>query len=74
MSIAWAWPRVPQLTNLAFLRLTLVCLSVCSGRSGLFLDEGLIRGFTESCQTYNNDPLTATKDFSINAVELWALG
>ncbi|XP_037079439.1 nuclear receptor coactivator 7-like [Pollicipes pollicipes] len=43
------------------------------GRSGLFLDEELYRGHTEPCRTYNNEPLTTSRDFLIHAVELWAL-
>lgn len=41
------------------------------GHFGLFLDEGLDKGRTESCETFNNPPLTPEKDFEIRSVEVW---
>ncbi|XP_037083133.1 oxidation resistance protein 1-like isoform X2 [Pollicipes pollicipes] len=43
------------------------------GHYGLYLDGDLYRGRTQCCLTYRNEPLTCGEDFTIRAIELWAL-
>lgn len=45
-----------------------------TGQFGLWLDETLSRGHSETCETFNNPPLAtrAGPEFEINGVELWA--
>ncbi|KAI4901309.1 hypothetical protein NFI96_021128 [Prochilodus magdalenae] len=44
-----------------------------SGRSGLWLNGDLIRGRSQSCDTFDNDVLSSTEDFLIGELEVWAL-
>lgn len=41
------------------------------GRYGLWIDAELIRGRTQHCATFDNDPLTLNEDFTISDVEIW---
>ncbi|XP_054713523.1 oxidation resistance protein 1-like isoform X2 [Uloborus diversus] len=41
------------------------------GHFGLWLDDDLFRGCTNSCQTFGNDPLCPVEDFEVKAVEAW---
>lgn len=41
------------------------------GHFGLWLDDDLFRGRTNSCQTFANDPLCAEKDFIVKSLEAW---
>lgn len=42
-----------------------------NGKFALWIDEDLNQGRTESCSTFDNQPLT-TEDFTIKALECWA--
>ncbi|GFR27520.1 TBC1 domain family member 24 [Trichonephila clavata] len=39
---------------------------------GLLLDDQLLHGRTEHCDTFNNDPLCSNKDFQCKIVEVIA--
>ncbi|KAI4802327.1 hypothetical protein KUCAC02_020175 [Chaenocephalus aceratus] len=41
------------------------------GQMGLWLDAELYRGTTNKCATFNNQPLSAQRDFNIHSVEVW---
>lgn len=41
------------------------------GNFGLWLDEDLYHGTTNSCRTFNNEPLTNHEDFVVCALECW---
>ncbi|XP_028850482.1 oxidation resistance protein 1-like isoform X2 [Denticeps clupeoides] len=43
------------------------------GHFGLWLCGDLNRGRSQKCETFNNDLLSFTEDFFIDAVEVWAL-
>ncbi|ESO01984.1 hypothetical protein HELRODRAFT_65810 [Helobdella robusta] len=43
------------------------------GRIGLWLMEDLCRGRSDICATFNNIPLTLSKDFSILSLEIWVI-
>ena len=40
------------------------------GNHGLVIDETLTEGHTNYCDTFNNDQLSANKDFEISAIEI----
>ncbi|XP_064597789.1 LOW QUALITY PROTEIN: oxidation resistance protein 1-like [Liolophura sinensis] len=42
------------------------------GVFGLWFDEDLYHGRSNRCETYDNDPLTATEDFVLKGLEAWA--
>lgn len=39
------------------------------GTFGLYLDADFYHGRTQHCDTFDNEPLTITEDFTINGVE-----
>mmetsp|Transcript_37327 Transcript_37327/g.60691 ORF Transcript_37327/g.60691 Transcript_37327/m.60691 type:complete len:804 (-) Transcript_37327:58-2469(-) len=41
------------------------------GVFGIFIDEDLQTGQSESCETFNNPVLSSTTDFEIQSMELW---
>ncbi|CAL8394363.1 unnamed protein product [Arctogadus glacialis] len=41
------------------------------GQLGLWLDAELYRGTTSGCATYDNQALSAQRDFNIHSVEVW---
>ena len=41
------------------------------GLFGLWLDGDLYHGRTQSCETFENDLLTVSEDFVVQAVEAW---
>jgi len=41
------------------------------GGTAIYLDENLRFGQTESCQTFDNEPLCADRDFTISAIEVF---
>lgn len=43
------------------------------GLFGLWLDDGLIRGQSQRCDTFDNDVLSSSDDFLINDLEVWAI-
>ncbi|XP_039591235.1 TLD domain-containing protein 2-like isoform X3 [Polypterus senegalus] len=43
-----------------------------SGHFGLWLDEDLCHGGSNTCETFNNDILSKTQDFILKDLELWA--
>ncbi|XP_070962127.1 TLD domain-containing protein 2-like isoform X1 [Oncorhynchus clarkii lewisi] len=43
------------------------------GLFGLWLDDGLIRGQSHRCDTFDNDVLSSSDDFLINDLEVWAI-
>ena len=43
-----------------------------SGHWGLTVDESLDRGRSDKCLTFDNEPLTPAKDFTVKALEAWA--
>lgn len=48
-------------------------LDDCVSRNGLaiYLDENLRYGQTERCDTFNNEPLCSSRDFTINSIEVF---
>ncbi|XP_021003589.1 nuclear receptor coactivator 7 isoform X2 [Parasteatoda tepidariorum] len=42
------------------------------GHFGLWLDDDLFRGRTNSCQTFANEPLCPDEDFEVKSLEAWA--
>lgn len=42
------------------------------GQLGLWLDADLYHGTTSPCATFNNQPLSTHKDFTIHSLEVWA--
>lgn len=49
---------------------TMICVGSGEGQ-GLCLDESLTFGRTETCATFNNEPLCSTKDFTCTCVEVF---
>ncbi|XP_051908636.1 nuclear receptor coactivator 7 isoform X2 [Hippocampus zosterae] len=43
-----------------------------SGQLGLWLDAGLDRGTTSRCATFDNQPLSARRDFNVHSLEVWS--
>lgn len=41
------------------------------GKFGLWIDEDLCHGSTSQCVTFNNEPLTNSRDFVCKVVEVW---
>eukprot|EP00123_Amoebidium_parasiticum_P011329 comp20651_c0_seq1/m.26787 comp20651_c0_seq1/g.26787 ORF comp20651_c0_seq1/g.26787 comp20651_c0_seq1/m.26787 type:complete len:489 (-) comp20651_c0_seq1:115-1581(-) len=48
-------------------------MGLSDGKYGLWLDESLLFGHSDECETYNNTPLTERRDFKIVQVEVWHL-
>lgn len=48
-----------------------IVIGAGEGNYGLWLDEDLYHGTTNSCKTFNNEPLTNRKDFVVSALECW---
>lgn len=48
-----------------------LAIGASHGHNGLWFDEDLYHGRTESCLTFDNPPLTSKEDFLIAAVEAW---
>ncbi|SPO01332.1 related to Oxidation resistance protein 1 [Cephalotrichum gorgonifer] len=45
------------------------------GHYGLWIDSGLLRGYSFNCETFGNEPLSEQgESFNILSVELWAIG
>jgi len=57
--------------------LFIVCSSDClsvgidDGKFAIYLDSALNQGRSQSCLTFNNDPLTPNEDFIASQVEMW---
>ncbi|XP_067123155.1 GTPase-activating protein skywalker-like, partial [Centruroides vittatus] len=49
---------------------SMICIGSGEGQ-GLWLDESLTYGRTETCATFNNDPLCSTNDFTCTFVEVF---
>ena len=47
-------------------------MCVYSGAFGLWLDDCLYRGRTDRCATFDSEPLTDTRDFVIDCLEVWS--
>ncbi len=43
-----------------------------NGKFGIWFDADLNQGRTQACPTFDNDPLTPSEDFTIQALECWA--
>jgi len=43
------------------------------GNTGLFIRKDLVEGRTYKCETFDNEPLTDTTDFTIMKLELWTI-
>jgi len=43
-----------------------------NGKFGIWIDADLNQGRTQTCPTFDNDPLTREGDFTIQALECWA--
>ncbi|XP_066528479.1 TLD domain-containing protein 2-like [Hoplias malabaricus] len=43
------------------------------GRYGLWINGDLIRGRSQTCETFDNEVLSSTEDFLINELEVWTL-
>ena len=46
-------------------------ISHCRGGTAIYLDENIRFGQTEKCDTFENTPLCSSRDFSINAIEVF---
>lgn len=59
--------------NQLFVRGTATDLVVGAGEGqfGIWLDSGLYKGRSQSCQTYQNEPLSHLGDFIVKSVECW---
>jgi hypothetical protein len=42
------------------------------GRAALWIDADLNLGRTQSCPTFDNEPLVQTEDFLVKSLECWA--
>ena len=42
-----------------------------SNGNGIYIDGTLTHGKTERCLTFDNEPLTEAKDFTIKTLECW---
>jgi len=42
------------------------------GRFGLWIDEDLLYGSSNPCETFNNEPLSYDLDFKVLAIEVWS--
>ncbi|XP_067615981.1 oxidation resistance protein 1 isoform X5 [Eurosta solidaginis] len=60
--------------NLYFIKGNMESLSIGAGdgRFGLWLDGDLNQGRSQSCSTYENEPLAPQEDFVIKTLECWA--
>ncbi|CAL8092716.1 unnamed protein product [Calicophoron daubneyi] len=60
--------------NTYFIRGDNKCLTVgCSqGHAAIYLDDVLLHGRTEFCETFDNEPLCSDGDFTIANLELWS--
>ncbi|CAD8212199.1 unnamed protein product [Paramecium octaurelia] len=45
----------------------------CGDQFGLYINHSLTAGNTNKCETYKNEILTLTNDFSIKILEIWSL-
>ena len=43
-----------------------------NGKFGIWIDADLNKGSTQTCPTFDNDPLTRNGDFTVQALECWA--
>lgn len=59
-----------SLTSLAR-HLTSLLLNVSDGRVGLWIHHDLMHGHTETCPTFDNEPLAAQPDFECLGIEIW---
>ncbi len=41
------------------------------GHFGLFIDQELYNGSSQYCATFDNEPLSVEKEFTIAALEIW---
>ena len=66
----WKWST----KNSYFLSCSQECINIGAGDGhfGLSLDSDLNHGRTEACDTFDNDPLTASGDFVVKTVEIWS--
>lgn len=66
----WKWST----KNSYFMSCSHECLNIGAGDGhfGLSLDSDLNHGRTEACDTFDNDPLTASGDFVVKTVEIWS--
>ncbi|KAF6203947.1 hypothetical protein GE061_002285 [Apolygus lucorum] len=49
-----------------------LCIGAGDGKFGLWLDGDLNVGRSESCSTYNNEPLSSNLNFTMKTLECWA--
>ena len=56
-----------------FIACSTECLSVGpdDGKFAIYIDSALNQGRSQSCLTFNNDPLTPKEDFVASQVEMW---
>lgn len=46
----------------------------CRAACGLWIDADIYHGRTQSCDTFDNEPLTGeNEDFIVKAIEVWSL-
>jgi hypothetical protein len=61
------------MSDISWLRTRLISHS--DGHYGLWLDDNLEKGVSETCPTFGNEPLSDDgKKFDVMGVELWYIG
>lgn len=55
-----------------FINVDKTCMSIGGGGSAaIYVDDRMLRGFSEKCDAFNNPPLAPTVDFKILNIEVW---
>lgn len=65
----WRWTGKNSL--FVFCSSKSVCVGLDNGKFAIFLDEGLDCGRSQTCRTFDNEPLTPSGDFRVASVEVW---
>jgi len=48
-----------------------LCVGIDDGKFAIYLDENLNRGRSQSCETFDNEPLSPSGDFHVAEIEVW---
>ncbi|THD24687.1 hypothetical protein D915_004594 [Fasciola hepatica] len=49
-----------------------ISIGCSQGHSALHLDDVLLHGRTDSCDTFDNEPLSESRDFVVSDLEIWS--
>jgi len=66
---AWKWTGKNNF--FIFCSAKSVCIGIDNGKFAIFLDGSLDRGRSQTCKTFDNDPLSPNGDFRVASVEVW---